>query len=341
MGMSDDELEFACEPKSTDASTWVHWTSEVYSFGKCLRYWTKYPSFLPLYVYSDHGAGLHSHLSPHEIENTARVYFTWRAIKEQRYKNLTGKKVLQITHPWISYRRMRGISRSKTPSGTLVFYTHSTNEVKWIGHDTEKYFEELRSLPDKFQPVVLCLHMHDINAGLHKSLRRHGFPIVTAGNALSINFVDHFYNIVKNYSFATSQIWGSNVAYCVELGIPYFFLGNRPELVNISDQNLPEGVAPQYWDKFHEELGKKAEALFRMPIDSVSEEQRAFVESILGLNSRLTRWQVSWILWREFFRNWWPFTRKIYGELILGFLGKLGLLGIKAKAIRYFKNKID
>ena len=48
---------------------------------QCLRFWTKYPGILPLYVYSDHGAGLEStsistrvrkpgqssfHLAPHE-----------------------------------------------------------------------------------------------------------------------------------------------------------------------------------------------------------------------------------------------------------------------------------
>jgi hypothetical protein len=339
IGMTDAELELACDSKSTGISPWAHWTSEVYSFGKCLRFWTKYPDSLPLFVYSDHGVGLHSHLYPHELENQANVHFTWQPIKDQRYKVLADKKVIQITHPWISYRRMRGITRSKIPSGTLVFFTHSTSEVKWEGHDTEEYFEKLRKLPDKFQPVVLCLHMHDIKAGLHKNLRCQGFPIVTAGNALSINFVDCFYDLVKNYSYATSQAWGSNVAYCVELGVPYFFLGERPELFNITDKNLPEGVVPQYWDSYHEKLERKAEALFRLPVDNVTDEQRAFVESILGLDSRLSRWQVSWILWREFFRNWRQVVRIWFGGLLSKILGKLGLLGVKTKIIRYLKNK--
>ena len=336
VGMTNDELELACEGRDMRAAPWVHWTAEIYSFGKCIRFWTKYPNFLPLFVYSDHGVGLPSHLRVHELENQAKVHFTCNPMKALRNKDHTEKKVIQIIHPWISYRRLTGISRSKASSGTLVFFSHGTPDVKWVGHDTEEYFEKLRELPSKFQPVVLCLHMHDIRAGLHKELRRYGFPIVTAGNTLTTDFVDRFYNLVKDYSYATSQTWGSQVAYCVELGIPYFFFGERPRLINISDKDLPEGEAPRYWDKFHEVYAKRAEELFRMPVDSVTDEQKIFVESILGLDSTLTRRQVAWILWREFFRNWrqWP---EILTTLLVKFshriLQLLGMLEV-AKGIR-------
>ena len=339
IGMTDAELELACDSKSTGVSPWAHWTSEVYSFGKCLRFWTKYPRAFPLFVYSDHGVGLHSHLFQHELENQAKVHFTWHPMKEQRYKNFANKKVIQIIHPWISYRKLQRITRSTRPEGTLAFFMHGTTTVKWEGHDTEEYFEKLRKLPDKFQPVVLCLHMHDIKAGLHKNLRRYGFPLVTAGNALSVDFVDHYYNLVKNYSYATAQTWGSYAAYCVELGVPYFFMGERPELINIADKNLPAGVAPQYWDRYHEEYSRRADALFSVPVDSVTDEQRSFVESMLGFGSRLTRWQVAWIIWREFFRNWRQVVRIWFGGLPHKILGKLGLLGKRSKIIRYFKNE--
>lgn len=336
--MSDFDLELACEKQLSGAASWVHWTSEIYSFGKCLRFWTKYPYALPLFVYSDHGVGLHSHLFQHELENPAKIHFTWHPMKEQRHKLLADKKVIQIIHPWISYRRLRGITRSAKREGTLVFFMHGTTAVKWEGHDSEGYFEKLRALPNKFQPVVLCLHMHDIQAGLHKKLRRYGFPMVTAGNTLSIDFVDHFYDLVKNYSYATSQIWGSQVAYCVELGVPYFFLGEKPKLTNVSDKNLPKGETPQYWDESHEEYGKKAEALFRLPVDNVTDAQRAFVETMLSLDSKLNRWQVSWLLWREFFRNWRQW-RTIFIPFLIAFLHKLGLLGMIREIRRRFKSK--
>ena len=185
IGMTDAELEFACKAKVIWSRVQVYWVSEMYSFGKCLRYWAKYPRVLPLNVFLDHGVGLFSKLFPHELDNGANVHFTWHPLKEQRCNNIANKKVIRIIHPWLPYRRLRGITRSSTPRGTLVFYMHNTKLLKWEGRDTEEYFEKLRELPDKFQPVVLCLHMHDINTGVHKQLRRYGFPIVTAGNTNS------------------------------------------------------------------------------------------------------------------------------------------------------------
>ena len=326
IGMTDYELELACEAQATGVYPWTYWTSEIYSFGKCLRFWTRYPAYLPLFVYSDHGVGLHSHLFLHELENSATVHFTWNPVKEQRYRDKAAKKeVIQVVHPWISYRRSKGITRSKEPKGTLAFFMHGTTAVKWEGHDSVDYFERLRNLPSKFQPIVLCLHSSDITAGLHKELRRHGFPIVTAGNTQSTNFVDRFYEQVGQYSFATAPAWGSYAAYCVEFGVSYFQLGNRPELVNIADPNLPAGVAPQYWDLHHEEMSKKAEALFSMPVDYVTDQQRKFVEYILGFDSHISRCKVSWILWREFIRNWRQW-RSIFPVFLVASLHKFRLI---------------
>lgn len=339
VGMSDAELEEACNSGHGGAAFWHNWTSELYSLGRCLRYMAKYPSILPLYVQSDHGVGLGIDLYPNELNNNANIHFTWLPGKELRYKNLTDPKVVRIPHPWIFYRRAVGKQRSKTTKGTLVFFTHHVPGIKWQGHDSEEYFAQLRALPDKFQPVVICLHKHDVNAGHHKELRRHAFPIVTAGDTSSTGFVDQFYALIKDYSYATSPDWGTQVAYCVEFGLPYFFLGARPKLINLShpDMELGEVVAQ---DREHLELEKQAEALFRQPVDVVSAEQRAFVESQLGCDSQITPDQISRILWREFFRHWrqWPHNFKY---MLIALLRKIGCFDLVRKMYRYFKGNIS
>jgi len=307
-GMTDAELESACEQSVPGLSPWAHWTSELYSLGKCLRIYACYPRFLPLYVYSDHGAGLHSWFYPHELANQSRVFLTFHPLKAKRSRALVGKQVIQVPHPWIHYRRSRGIKRLDPAKGTLVFVTHHAPGFQWENHTTEEYFASLRSLPERFHPVVLCLHMHDIRAGLHKRLRVHGFPMVTAGNTSSVMFVDHFYEIVQGYAFATSPGWGSQVAYCVELGLPYFFIGVRPRLVNVSHKEVPLGEVG-FQDEFHREFEERAEALFSGVVREVSQAQREFVETVLGLTSNVSRARLSWILWREFFlhiKQWWP-----------------------------------
>jgi hypothetical protein len=306
--MSDAELESACEPSFTGFSPWTYWTSEHYSLGKCLRILAHYPRFLPLYVYSDHGAGLHSAFYPHELVNNAHVYLTFHPLKAERHKNLLQKRVVRIPHPWTHYRRSRRIERNSASRGTLAFVTHHAPGFEWHDHVTLEYFASLRALPDKYQPVVLCLHMHDIHAGLHRNLRGSGFPIVTAGNTSSLAFVDRFYDLVTKFRFATSPSWGSQVAYCVELGVPYFFLGDRPRLLNLSHREVPLGEV-RYRDEYEQEYNERADALFRIPVDEVTAEQYRFVNSVLGLDSRISRVQLSWILWREFFRHWrqwWP-----------------------------------
>jgi hypothetical protein len=173
--------------------------------------------------------------------------------------------------------------------------------------------------------------MHDIVAGTHRELRRFGFPIVTAGNTGSVEFVDRFYDLIKGFSYATSQSWGSQVAYCVELGIPHFFLGERPRLVNVSHEQLPLGEVQQDADeRAHEE---RAHHLFAFQLGVVTAEQKRFVESLLGLDSTLSRLDVAVILWREFFYHWrdWgpPVLKRFWTSL-----RKYGLLATLQKLRR-------
>jgi hypothetical protein len=333
-GMTDAELECACKVEPDNGSFWHDWTAEIYSFGKCFRYMANYPNILPLFVKSDHGVGLESGLFPHEAKGKNKVYFTWNPLKDSRYNDCQDLQVIRIQHPWIYYRKALAKTRSAKTIGTIVFFTHYAPGVKWVGHDSDEYFSQLRSLPDKFQPIVLCLHMHDINAGHHKELRRHGFPMVTGGNTSSTKFVDRFYDLIKDYSYASSQDWGSQVAYCTELGLPYFFLGKRPKLMNISHAQMPLGEVT-HQDEFHAKMEEQALSLFRSPVDAVTPEQLAFVESLLGLDSKVTPERVAQILWREFFRHYlqWPLLLK---PMLVTFLHKVGYLDLVKKNLRYF-----
>jgi SAM-dependent methyltransferase len=56
---------------------------------------------------------------------------------------------------------------------------------------------------------------------------------------------------------------------------------------------------------------------------------------ILGFESNLSRLQLSWII----SRNWQQFSKDLFVGLIRSLLGKFGLLGMRSKIIRYFKNE--
>ena len=302
-GMTDAELEAAVTRNNKGFAPWVYWASELYSYGKCLRHWVGYPGWLPLFVYADHGVSLQSSLAPHEVESPARVHFTWNAEKLERYRDDKKKNITYIPHPWITYRRSQKIERVANPKGTIVFFTHLAPGFEWENRDSEDYFNSLRALPEKFQPVVLCLHMHDIKEGVHKHLRKQGFPIVTAGNTFNVDFVDRFYALARNFAYASSASWGSNVAYCIELGIPYFYFGEVPVLHNVSSTQLPVGVV-DFSDEHHRRNETKAMEMFRHPVDQVTQEQKEFIEYYLGLDATTSRLRSAVLIWRELLVSW-------------------------------------
>jgi hypothetical protein len=321
-GYTDNEMEFLAGSPIADKgiAAWVYWTSELYSFGRLYRDWAFYPKWLPLFIYSDHGVTNDSGFSPHELTNNSNVHFTFNVERSTNSANSIKKEVKCVPHPWVTYRRKNNITQNINAIGTLIFFSHSTSGTDFMGHDTDEYFDELKRLPDKYQPIVLCMHMHDICKGYHKNLHKHGIPIVTAGNTSSIYFVDRFYNMVRQFKYACSNSVGSQLYYCIEMGIPYFLIGSMPKAINYSS-NKVIGVDPE---PFQKEVLNIEKNIFYARCDDVSLQQKIYVEWMLGLNSGVSPLEASWILWREFFRNW-PRWYLIFQPIVVWLIRKLGL----------------
>ena len=301
-GMTDPELVKLCKPHFDSFVIRLDWSAEIYSFGKCFRDIYHFPKVLPLAFTTDHGVGMETTLFPHESNRRPGLHMTWNKAKFLRYQNQSKTKMAYVMHPWIAYRRKYNIQRKENHKGTLVYFTHHVPGIEWKNHDSDAYFERLKSLPEKFHPIVFCVHMHDINANNHQKIRSHGFSIVTAGNSSSNDFVDRFYEIISNFSYATSQSWGSQTAYCVEMGVPYFFLGDRPILINYTYEDFKKGEVG-FLDDFHEKNEQKADAIFSTQVDEVTFEQRQFVEDFIGNDSPLSHFEVTCLIWKQFFKN--------------------------------------
>ncbi|WP_230341933.1 hypothetical protein [Methylobacillus arboreus] len=332
--MSDRQLEMACR---SDGIYYFNWTAEVYSFGKCYREMADYPKFLPLFFYSDHGVGLQSNLYPHELNNKTSLHFTWHPLKAEKYNNHKQRKILQIVHPWILYRRKKEYRRSECTKGTLVFFAHHVPGVEPSGHDDDEYLYRLKQLPEKFHPIVLCMHMHDINAGYHKKIRHWGLPIVTVGNVYDDSFIDRFYQLVSQFSYGTSMEWGSQAAYMAELGVPYFFLGKPPTFINLNHKEFPKGEINRFQDDIHKSYVRKANDLFSHKLDYVSEDQLLFINEILGLNSPFTEKDISNFIWKAFFNSWQQWHH-IFFRIIFMLLSAVGLIKLVKKAYHKISN---
>ena len=284
-------------------SPWAAWESENSSFGKTLREWANYPAVFPLYICSDHGVHWESRCWPNETESKYRTFFTWHKKKNELMRKKYGKDSYHVPHPWIFYRRKHFPNLPMHRSGTLVFFAHSNSTTTPVYEDLDKYINDLKSLPEKYQPVVICLSFHDIQKGFHKELRRYGIPLVTAGTTNSQKFVDRFYSLIYQFRFSSSPNVGSHTFYIIEAGVPFFLYGPYPEYHIKGSKFVKDGKQDlrDYGDE--EDLlnfARLKELLFS-PQDEVTPEQYALVSKYLGMDSKITRLKASLILWRELF----------------------------------------
>ena len=144
------------------------------------------------------------------------------------------------------------------------------------------------------QPVSVCLHYHDINKGLHKIFLDHNIEVLTVGHPFHPDFIDRFYNLLRNYKYVTSNEFGSYTYYAVEMEIPFFLYGNPAQFINKGDENYEKGIYDSY--KNSKQM-KKALELFADTTLVVTPEQRKFVELELGIDTSISRIEAGLILY--------------------------------------------
>lgn len=296
--MNAQELEELCSPqKARYFKAPPYWTSELYGFGKYLREYGYYPSFLPLCVYSDHGVSYYLDPTPHELNNDSPTQLYHSPETARRYRFISAKPCYVMYSPFVFFRQTRKVTQSPKAKGTLAFPAHSTPAIHNKGN-FEEYIQQLKKLPQEYQPVSICLHMHDINQGLHHVFLKHDFPVFTAGNTSDYGFTERFYKILSQFKYTTSNFVGSYAFYAVEMGIPFFIYGSREKYINISDHDVPKdehGIYDPYqlfprYKQFYE--------LFNTgPIRMNTAKQIEVVITTLGLKEGLSRSELSRVLY--------------------------------------------
>ena len=289
------------------------WQTAVYSLGRCYRDWLRWPWYLPLPMDGDHGIQLQRDYFL-DANSSARTYFTWSSWRAT-YPDLD-KKIYWIRHPWVTFRQKRGITPRPDSKGTLVFISHTVEDSERVGFDFSKYLSQIKALPEKFQPITLCIQMHDVHKGLHASLRDFGFPIVSAGNTASPYFVDRFYDLVTRFKYCSSNMVGSQLFFCEEAGVPYFLLGEetlasyRGGPVHSYYQGADAGLLNEVIDAFGlEKLNETQKEVKRkiivdaLGLERGSEDLRSQLRARMDQDFRL--------LWRSLYKQ--SFTNIVIG----------------------------
>lgn len=265
---------------------------EFYGLGKEIRHYGFYPQSLPIFLSSEHGICLWDYPQnfclntayPYMLVHSRRMKTAW----EERSKI----PCFVMKSPFVMHRRRNRITQSTEAKGTLAFFGHSTKEID-IEIDIDKYIYQLSNLPPIYHPVSVCLHFIDIQKGFHKRFLEKSIPVYTAGHWLDPEFIGRFYLILSRFKFAISNMIGSYAFYAVEMGIPFSLYGEMPKYFNRADTSLPLG---HHDFKVHKQFALVSR-IFEGIHSDITPEQKAIVETELGINDGISRPKMSFVLY--------------------------------------------
>ena len=277
------------------------WVSEAYGFGKWLRIYGYFPSFLPLKIFCEHSGPNFQHLDGipfFDSQNTNYCYFTHSEFKKVEWKKISRKKAYILPNPFVFYVKKNQIEKDNDAKGTIVYPYHTIPNINYEV-DIKKYANELRKLPQDLHPIKVSLHIHDINLGLDKEWSNEGFEVVSAGDPYSETFIETFFSILKQHKLAISNYIGSYIFYSILLDIPFYYYGsiNLKELENDENQPTEHLDHRQYCDFYYLDLNKCDNLL-------ITNDQREYVKRMLNFENRISRIKFSLILYKELLFKW-------------------------------------
>ena len=138
-----------------------------------------------------------------------------------------GRKIMVLGAPQVRYRRHQAIGQNADAQGTIAFPCHSTHHID-AEFDHKIYAEQLRTLPERFQPVSVCMYALDLLKGRHKPYLEAGLPVFTAGHIADPEFTRRLYGFLRRARFTTGNEIGTHTILSLEMGIPYFHSGPQP-----------------------------------------------------------------------------------------------------------------
>ena len=270
---------------------------EWYGMKKGLLSYLDLPRFLPLKAHIQHGAGMiyRNDVPDPQVLNAKfkNIFLCNTYQKEICEKHLPDKDIYVIGSIFPLYRQKQGIVQDENAQGTLFFPAHSTESIKAFDN-IEKTLKILSDLPDELKPIKVSIYYKDLLNGLNKIYEENGYETFTNGHRKDPSFIDNFYKTLKTVKYAMGTTLGSQTYYAVEMGIPYFIMGDIPVSVNEGNVYLPEGtIKPQ--DRIRHGYAKhdQVRSLF-MKEDfingfEITREQKEFVLKTIGYFDKIPK----------------------------------------------------
>jgi hypothetical protein len=282
--------------------------AEVYDYGRIIREYGYYPQSLPIYICHCHGpGGTFEELSYWNMYNKDCLFLAQRKREIPYYLKAGFPRCQVMLNPFVFYRKSRNIQQTRDARGTLAFAAHNTRGIHDLS-DISQYIDALKSLPEKYQPISVCVFWWDILNNKHKIYMESGLPVFTAGNGLSGCFVDNFYEIIRHFKYTTANLVGSYTYYSVEIGIPFFVYGPEADYFNVDEPGIKAGkIRCTDTNEY-----RKIYNMFLEMVDEVSADQKKIVERNMGVYDGATRLQMAKILYWELFRHYFAGIKSLF-----------------------------
>lgn len=265
-----------------------------YGFATIIKEYARFPRILSLPCHMEHGWTSLSLPLATDLTTDKQLMLVFSNRRKQAWREKSRIPVAVMGAPFVHYRRMRNHKIYEEATGTVAFPSHSCYGVETI-IDLKKYCDELQKLPNAYQPITICLHIHDYRKEIIDVYMQQGFKVVTAGDQYSSSFPMKFYEILCSHKYATSNVIGSYAFYAVEMNIPFFIVGDIAVMNNYgNDPNVPKSYSIIDFP-----VGRVAQEMFSTgPTNHISEKQKQFVIEEMGMDICLSRNMMGILFWK-------------------------------------------
>ncbi|MFA6423039.1 MAG: hypothetical protein WCW17_01150 [Patescibacteria group bacterium] len=273
-----------------------------YAFNYIMKDYASFSHFLPMPCHMEHGWSPTEESEVSDLKTDKPLMLVFSKRRAEAWKRKSNIAVAIMGSPFIHYKNAHNITKQTNAKGTIVFPSHSTYDLK-SRFDVQKYCLKLKTLPSDFFPITICLLWLDFIDKKADIYRKNGFQVVSAGPKFtnSLDFVKNFYKILSNYKYASSNDVGSYTFYSIDLGIPFFLLGESPVLINKDCRDVNVGEKTSLADF---KWGREAIGLFSTgPVKKISAIQKRFVDQEMGINDCLTPEGMNNIFWKYYNKN--------------------------------------
>ncbi len=272
---------------------------EIVNYGtaQLLREYARYPAWLPFPFNVQHGWYARTEPRPSDLRKHTPLMLVYTKRHKDAWERASETPCAVCGAPFVHYRRMKRICQTGEAAGTIAFPEHSGTNVL-AQFDRDKYCRDLLSLPSKFHPIRVCLHHDDIRRGGDRIYKEYGIPVLSAGPRHDPEFVDRFYDILRAARFTTSNSASTVTLYSVEMGIPFFVYGDRPDLYDPRTNEIKGSR--------EKEAARNLFVFADLENVCISPEQAEFVDRETGMNDCLSPTELRRLCLKLLVLRWLP-----------------------------------